>query len=266
MVRNKSTLLPSERISGENHGIGCTFSAALTSFLALGCSIENAARNAKEFAKSALRGSLRVGKGVGPVNQSAALRVEASRYRILCDLEVAVDLLENSHELFDLMLKGGAGPAMAIPGARCPEDVAALVGGLTKIEERVCRFGGFRFGGRSDSASVILAAMKIDPLAKAAIDLEPKALLSCRELGLPIIDRARLDELAAIGQCHLKGEEELSEGEGSALLPAAIWDEGVLGKEPRLYLLGASASLLVELLASLPASRAWGILEDDSKI
>lgn len=266
MVRNKSTLLPSERIPGENHGIGCTFSAALTSFLALGCSIENAARNAKEFAKSALRGSLRVGRGVGPVNQSAALRVEASRYRVLCDLEVAVDLLENSHELFDLMLKGGAGPAMAIPGARCPEDVAALEGGLTKIEERVCRFGGFRFGGRSDSASVILAAMKIDPLAKAAIDLEPKALLSCRELGLPIIDRARLDELAAIGQDHLKGEEELSEGEGSALLPAAIWDEGVLGKEPRLYLLGASASLLVELLASLPASRAWGILEDDSKI
>ena len=266
MVRDKSVTMPSERIPGENHGIGCTFSAALTSFLAMGCSLEDAARNAKEFAKSALRGSLRVGKGVGPVNQSAALRVEASRYRVLCDLEEAVDLLENSHELFDLMLKGGARPAMAIPGARCLEDVAALEGGLTKIEERVCRSGGIRFGGRSDSAAVILVAMRIDPLAKAAIDLGPDALQYCREIGLQIMDRARLNELAADGQDHLRRKEERSEGEGSALLPAAIWDEGAQGKEPRLYLLGASASLLVGMLARLAGVQGLGNLQDDSKI
>ncbi len=87
MVKDRTIYLSSERIAGENHGIGCTFSAALTSFLAMGCSIEDAARKAKEFAKSSLRGSLRVGKGVGPVNQSAALRDEASRYRVLSDLE-----------------------------------------------------------------------------------------------------------------------------------------------------------------------------------
>ena len=29
-------LLPGERVKGENHGVGCTYSAALTSFLALG--------------------------------------------------------------------------------------------------------------------------------------------------------------------------------------------------------------------------------------
>ncbi|MHB8117295.1 MAG: bifunctional hydroxymethylpyrimidine kinase/phosphomethylpyrimidine kinase [Methanothrix sp.] len=65
-------LLPGERVKGENHGVGCTYSAALTSFLALGCSLKEAARQAKRFAERALLGSMRVGKGVGPVNQAAA--------------------------------------------------------------------------------------------------------------------------------------------------------------------------------------------------
>ena len=79
-------LLPGERVKGENHGVGCTYSAALTSFLALGSPLKEAARQAKKFAERALLGSMRVGKGVGPVNQAAYLRQEANRYRVLCDL------------------------------------------------------------------------------------------------------------------------------------------------------------------------------------
>jgi hydroxymethylpyrimidine/phosphomethylpyrimidine kinase len=76
-------LLPGERVKGENHGVGCTYSAALTSFLALGSPLKEAARQAKKFAERALLGSMRVGKGVGPVNQAAA--GAANRCRVLCD-------------------------------------------------------------------------------------------------------------------------------------------------------------------------------------
>lgn len=65
-------LFPGERVAGENHGVGCTYSAALTSFLALGRPLEEAACQAKKFAERALLGSMRVGKGVGPVSQAAA--------------------------------------------------------------------------------------------------------------------------------------------------------------------------------------------------
>ena len=65
-------LLPGDRIKGENHGVGCTYSAALTSFLALSYPLREAARMAKTFAERALIGSMRVGKGVGPVSQAAA--------------------------------------------------------------------------------------------------------------------------------------------------------------------------------------------------
>jgi hydroxymethylpyrimidine kinase/phosphomethylpyrimidine kinase len=86
VVGEEIILLPGERVAGGNHGVGCTYSAALTSFLALGHPLKEAARKAKKFAEKALLGSMRVGKGVGPVNQAAYLRQEANRYRALCDL------------------------------------------------------------------------------------------------------------------------------------------------------------------------------------
>ncbi|HON35220.1 MAG TPA: bifunctional hydroxymethylpyrimidine kinase/phosphomethylpyrimidine kinase [Methanothrix sp.] len=277
MMKDRCILLPSERIPGENHGIGCTFSAALTSFLAGGCSLEEAARRAKEFAKSALRGSLRLGRGVGPVNQSAAQRAEASRYRVLCDLERAMDRLEENPDLLDLMAEEGTGPAMAIPGASCLEDVAELKGGVARIGDKICRRGGLRFGEKSDKAAVILAAMRIDPQARAALELAPSALSLCRESGFLIMDSTvgntmdgtadstSPDKMGEDGRGRFRGEEG-SKGRGlsreapghlqagSTLLPIAIWDEGIHGKGPRLYLLGSSASSLIELAARMSGS------------
>lgn len=121
--------LPSERVKGQNHGVGCTFSAALTSFLAMGCSLKEATQNAKEFAKRALRGSFHVGKGVGPVNQAAFLREEASRYHVLCDMRDALDLLGIEPKIFELIPDWGSNLGMAIPGAATPDDVALVEGG-----------------------------------------------------------------------------------------------------------------------------------------
>ncbi len=45
----------------ETHGTGCTFSAALTAFLARGCSLGEAVRRAKRFVTASLRRARRVG-------------------------------------------------------------------------------------------------------------------------------------------------------------------------------------------------------------
>ncbi len=50
------------------HGTGCTFSAALASYLAQGQSLLAAARAAKEFTTEAIRYGLLLGEGFGPVN------------------------------------------------------------------------------------------------------------------------------------------------------------------------------------------------------
>ncbi len=61
-------LLKGRKIPGHStHGTGCAFSTALTCNLALGKELMEAARAAKRFVESALKGARSLGKGIGPV-------------------------------------------------------------------------------------------------------------------------------------------------------------------------------------------------------
>ena len=58
-----------ERIHTKNtHGTGCTYSSAIASNLALGYSMEEAVKRAKEYVTTAIRHSLQIGKGCGPTH------------------------------------------------------------------------------------------------------------------------------------------------------------------------------------------------------
>ena len=58
-----------ERIETKNtHGTGCTFSAAVCAFLARGMSLSVSLENSKAFVTEAIRNSLEIGKGHGPLN------------------------------------------------------------------------------------------------------------------------------------------------------------------------------------------------------
>lgn len=64
---------PSARIeTPHTHGTGCTYSAAIATFLARGFQLPEAVKQAKEFITEAIRFSLPIGKGQGPTNPYAA--------------------------------------------------------------------------------------------------------------------------------------------------------------------------------------------------
>jgi len=54
----------SKKISGEYHGTGCTFSAAITALLAKGYSVPEAARLAKQFMRRAFEKTFTTGRGM----------------------------------------------------------------------------------------------------------------------------------------------------------------------------------------------------------
>lgn len=58
--------------TGNTHGTGCSFSAALTAYLAKGATPWTAAGMAKKYVASGLRWSYRVGRGSSPINHLAA--------------------------------------------------------------------------------------------------------------------------------------------------------------------------------------------------
>ncbi len=60
--------LSADRLSSTNtHGSGCTFSAAITAFLACGHDLPEAARQAKEYVTGAIKASYPLGGGHGPL-------------------------------------------------------------------------------------------------------------------------------------------------------------------------------------------------------
>ncbi|MGB3331087.1 MAG: bifunctional hydroxymethylpyrimidine kinase/phosphomethylpyrimidine kinase [Thermomicrobiales bacterium] len=76
------TPIEGERIQTTNtHGTGCTYSAAITAFLAHGLEPMDAIRAAKRYIEAALRDSWSVGEGHSPVNhftpQAASILAEA---------------------------------------------------------------------------------------------------------------------------------------------------------------------------------------------
>lgn len=68
--------LPSERFATRHtHGTGCTYAAAIASFLAQGESIERAVGQAKQFIREAIRTAPGLGKGHGPINHYQAAQL-----------------------------------------------------------------------------------------------------------------------------------------------------------------------------------------------
>jgi hydroxymethylpyrimidine/phosphomethylpyrimidine kinase len=67
--------------TGNTHGSGCVFSAAITAALAKGREPLAAVREAKEFITGAIEGSLELGHGHGPVNPMFRIDPNPSRAR-----------------------------------------------------------------------------------------------------------------------------------------------------------------------------------------
>lgn len=72
-----SFTIKSERIATKDtHGTGCTFSAAITAFIAQGKSLQEAVREAKVFIQAAISDGLQLGGGHGPTNHWAYNRLK----------------------------------------------------------------------------------------------------------------------------------------------------------------------------------------------
>ncbi len=189
-------LIRGQRRKGGNHGVGCTYSAALTSFLALGCSLEEAASNAQRFAAEAIFRSMNVGRGVAPVDQAGKLREEADGFRTQSDVRRAAEMLMHKPGLSRLLEDWTIGMATAdalftenvVMLRACPASIGneAHVGSTTS-DGSDYPTGCVRFEDRSPVAGEILAAMSFDHHRRAAVSLSFDDLEICRDMKFDII-------------------------------------------------------------------------------
>lgn len=230
------------RIKVKNtHGTGCTFASAIATLLAKGESMPTAVRRAKDFISMAIRFGLNIGRGTGPTNPFAYVLREMERYPVIQELRGAVGVLKEK-KAGHLIPEVSSNLGYALPYAEGWADVAAFPGRIVRFKDSVATFGDPEFGASQHVANIILTVMKFNPEYRSAMNIryskENVAQLEGKGFLIGHFDR-RFEP------------KRVKEREGSSLewgvgevlkrmrrIPDFIYDEGGVGKEPMIRVLG----------------------------
>ena len=230
------------RIETKNtHGTGCIFASAIATLLARGDTVPEAVRRAKTFTTMAIQSGLNLGKGYGPANPSAYLLREMERYRVIQELKRAVNILKEE-KIGGLIPEVSSNLGYALPYAEGIEDVAAFPGRIVRFRDSVATLGGPEFGASKHVANIILTVMKFDPEYRSAMNIRysKEKVTQLREKGL-IVDH--FDRRLEPKRVKQKEGSSLGWGVGEVLkklrrIPDFIYDQGDIGKEPMIRVLG----------------------------
>lgn len=238
--------LRAPRIDTKNtHGTGCSFSAAITAGLAKGLNTWDAIKLAKELITTAIKYSLPLGHGHGPVNPIAWLESRAYRYDVLNELNKALKVIEeNSSLLGPYIPEVQSNIAYAMPDfyARDISDVAAVPGRIVNYMGYAKPSGPPTFGASSHVARYILTAMKYDQNIRSAMNIryDEKIIEKARKLGLVVssYDRTKEPEdvKAREGASIPWGTEQAIKTLGK--VPDIIYHTGDWGREAQIVVLG----------------------------
>lgn len=239
------------------HGTGCTYSAALATLLAQGYPLRDAVARAKQFITSAIRAGLDIGAGHGPTNPFVWILRQMERPVVLTALEQACERLTRD-PLGWLVPEVRSNLGYALQGAYATEHVAAFPGRLTEITGQIVAIRRPEFGASRHIASVILTAMHHRSELRSAMNIRytPAILDACRRSGLVTTAFNRAEEPTDSKQ---REGSTLEWGTNQALsgradTPDLIWDEGDIGKEPMIRLLGKTPQEVVDKLRQIAGS------------
>ena len=243
------------RIESKNtHGTGCTFASAIATLLAKGDAVEEAVRKAKTFVAMAIQSGLSLGKGTGPTNPSAYVLREIERYRVIQELKKAVEVLKEER-MGRLIPEVSSNLGYALPYAEGIEDVAAFPGRIVRCKDSIAISSDPEFGASQHVANIILTVMKLDPEYCSAMNIRysKKIVARLKSRGF-FIDH--FDRKLEPKRSKEKEGSSLGWGVGEVLrkmkrVPDFIYDEGDVGKEPMIRVLGKSPMDVVQKILKI---------------
>lgn len=236
--------MEAKRIESKNtHGTGCTFASAIATFLAKGEEVPEAVRRAKDFITLAIQSGIKIGKGNGPTNPTAYILKEMERYRVIQELKKAIEILKGQ-KIGYLVPEVSSNLGYALPFAETIDDVAAFPGRIIRFKDSILTPSDPEFGASQHIARIILTLMKFDSDYRSAMNIRysKENVANLKEKGF------------AVSQFDRRFEpKRFKEKEGFSLVwgveqvlrklkrvPDFIYDQGGVGKEPMIRVLGRS--------------------------
>lgn len=226
------------------HGSGCSLSALITGYLALGDKPLVAVGKAKNVLWNMIDEGYKPGIGADVLNfESQVIQNIPFSFQTIKHFEVWYELKKSLNELLsfltnDFIAEVGMNIGYALENAEKPDDVCAVNGRIIKTNEKPNICGPLMFGVSKHVASVILAAMSFDSSMRCAMNIKYSndIVNLCKKNGLKIgmFDRSYEPENARStmewGTCNVVNQK--------GFVPDVIYDTGGIGKEPMIRFIG----------------------------
>ena len=224
------------------HGSGCTLSALITGFLALGESPVTAVEKAKSIVWSMIQEGYSPGKGADVLNHSSAIQIPPlvrhnEQFEVWLQLKTAIETIVSFLPPRHIP-EVGMNFAYALPNAKTRNDVCAVDGRIIKHQERPALCGTIDFGVSKHVASIVLAAMSFDTTMRSAMNIRysQKTVELCKHIGFAFGTFDRKDEPPTTSSTMEWGTKYAITALGR--VPDIIYDTGSMGKEPMIRVLG----------------------------
>lgn len=251
-----------------NHGTGCTLSAAIATFLGHGLEMSQAVREAQRYLNLCLRDEIHVGQGSGPTNHIAPLLKERERWPVLRDLAGMVDELTAMPGIGRLVGRVGMNVALAMPYAVGFDEVASLDAPICRVVDgrgvdgrttdgRVILAGRPAYGVECDEAASLLAARKVREDLRCCLNLRPGedvlGAVEAAEIAVARFDRSEApaapsrnnDSALEWGAYHALSQHKAAQAVG------ALADKGAFGTEGGIRLWAAEPGEIVQMTARI---------------
>lgn len=232
-----------------NHGTGCTLSAAIASGLAKGESAVAAIRHAQQFLNLALRSAFSIGEGSGPPNHLAPMLIDRMKVELLDRLYEFGTRIRCVDNFSDLIPEVRMNVVVALPFAASSDDVAAFTGRITStLDGEIIVAGRPAYGASEVMSQVVISARKVcpDTNCSANIRLNTAILKAVAECGMVQAwfdrknepEKNKVDEIATIEWGVVSSLSNHSDPK----LVDAVCDKGGKGFEPMIRILAKDLS------------------------
>ena len=173
--------------------------------------------------------------------------MDPDRTAVLERLKEAVGLLVDGMAP-QLVPEVGTNIAYALPGARDPGDVAAVMGRIVRLKDRVHPVGEAAFGASDHMARVVLTVMKFDTRVRSAANVRysPETVSVLEDLMLEICSFDREREPSGVRTMDWGVAFCCQDG-----VPDVIYDRGAVGKEPMIRVLGEDPVMVARNILKL---------------
>jgi hydroxymethylpyrimidine/phosphomethylpyrimidine kinase len=214
------------------HGSGCALASSVAAYLCQGYELRDAVEAAQKRIAAGFLLAYRAGKGVSVIHSHYV----PGRYEVWEEVKTAAEALENLVPL-SLAPEVGINVAYALPAATTRQEVCALTGRIVRVGDRLRATGPPAFGASRHVARVVLAAMAYDPRVRSTTNLKykPKNAGRLRKLGLRVGRFYRKEEPKGVSTMEWGTQQAI---ERFGRVPDVICDEGAVGKEPMMRVLG----------------------------